>query len=122
MFAAALTLLCAVRCRDEYTDDRDFYRTESALTQVPDDIPDDAKEVYLSNNAISTLSAGAFSGLSQCTDLDLTDNSISTIDEGAFTGKKRVYWLFVRVSLVVAFGCLPQNIGRWRGPANHLFA
>ena len=95
MISTTLTLLCAVRSRDQYTNDRDFYRTESALTQVPDDIPDDAKEGYLSNNAISTLVAGAFSGLSQCMDLDLTDNSISTIDKGAFTGNNRAYFKLV---------------------------
>ena len=95
VIATCLTLLSPVGCRDEYTGDRDFYRTESALAQVPDDIPDDAKEVYLTNNAISTLSAGAFSGLSQCTDLDLTDNSISTIDKGAFTGKYRASWCLI---------------------------
>ena len=86
MIAAVLSVLSSVRCRDEYTEDGDFYRTESGLKHVPDGIPDDAKEVYLSDNAISTLSAGAFLGLFQCTDLDLTANSISKIEEGAFKG------------------------------------
>ena len=28
------------------------------------------------------------------------------------------FWWLVRVTLVVAFGFLPQNFGRWRGPMN----
>ena len=30
----------------------------------------------------------------------------------------RISWWLVRVTLVVAFGFLPQNFGRWRGPTN----
>ena len=29
-----------------------------------------------------------------------------------------VYWWLVRATLVVAFGFLPQNFGRWWGPMN----
>ena len=30
----------------------------------------------------------------------------------------KVYWWLVRVTLVVAFGFLPQNFGKWWGPTN----
>ena len=32
------------------------------------------------------------------------------------------YWWLVRVTLVVAFGFLPQNFGRWQGPTDCCFA
>ena len=31
-------------------------------------------------------------------------------------------WWLIRVTLVVAFGFLPQNFGRWWGPTNDGFA
>ena len=34
----------------------------------------------------------------------------------------RFHWLFVRVTLVAAFGFLPQNFGRWWGSTNCHFA
>ena len=31
-------------------------------------------------------------------------------------------WWLVRITLAVAFGFLPQNFGRWKGPTNCHFA
>ena len=42
-----------MNARDEYTGQGWFYRTESELTDVPDDIPDEAVGVYLNNNNIT---------------------------------------------------------------------
>ena len=50
-------------CLDNYQDG--FYLCSGAhLTDIPDDIPEDAQEVYLHNNNLGHLEADAFSGLS----------------------------------------------------------
>ena len=63
-----------------------FYRTESGLTDIPDDIPDDVTHLFLYDNAIERLSTNVFTHLSQCINLDLTDNHISEIELGALNG------------------------------------
>ena len=56
-----------------------YYRgTRRGLTEVPDDIPDDAKEVFLGSNDITEIKANAFSNLANCTHLYLARNKIST--------------------------------------------
>ena len=39
-----------VGAKDDYTESGEFYRTYSQLTELPADIPDEAKEVYLYGN------------------------------------------------------------------------
>ena len=78
--------LLVVSCRDEYVD-RKYYKTSLDLVTVPDDIPDDAVEVYLSGNRLHGIEAYTFSNLQQCTVLDLSVNNIRTnLQERAFTG------------------------------------
>ena len=50
------------RGRDEYTDDKKFYLTETLLMEVPE-IPGDAEEVYLDDNNIEILPTRIFLGL-----------------------------------------------------------
>ncbi|XP_060044257.1 adhesion G protein-coupled receptor A3 isoform X3 [Erinaceus europaeus] len=58
------------------------------LTQVlpPDALPNRTVTLILSNNKISELKNGSFSGLSLLERLDLRNNLISNIDPGAFRG------------------------------------
>ena len=79
-------LSSSVNCRDEYTEEKWFYRTFLELTEVPDDIPDEAIGVYINNNNITTLRANTFFHLSACTFISLADNHISKILVGAFQG------------------------------------
>ncbi len=73
-------------CRNEYTPFREFYRTLWGLTQVPSDIPAEARKVYLNGNVIKNIPAGVFGHLTQCTHLNLESNIISSIDAQAFSG------------------------------------
>ena len=78
----------SVRCQtpyDFYTN-RMFYRTYMGLTKVPDDIPAEARAVYLLGNIIERLEKNSFSHLSQCVKLNLYHNKISVIELGAFNG------------------------------------
>ena len=78
--------VCSANARDEYTGQGWFYRTESELTDVPNDIPDEAVGVYLNNNNITRVKAGSFSKLSICVFISLASNFISEIEVGAFQG------------------------------------
>ena len=82
--------------RDEYTVDRKYYNVSQGLTEIPTNIPEDAVEVYIGGNAIDTLKANAFSGLSACIILELDDNEISEVEPGAFNGLGNVTRLILR--------------------------
>ena len=77
---------------DEYRDEK-FYRTHSALTEVPGDIPRDVREIHLEHNRISGLGAYSFANATVCVKLDLSHNAISTIDNNAFKGLTALTYL-----------------------------
>ena len=82
-----LLVVPATSCLGNYQDG--FYLCSGAhLTEIPDDIPPDAEEVYLHNNNIGQLEADAFSGLSasQWEVLSFSMNGIIRIEPGAFNG------------------------------------
>ena len=80
---------------DTYTNDGKFYRTESGLTDVPDNIPNDALQVDLGHNNITQLKQHAFAQLHQCTHLNLWWNSISGVETGSFDGLHNLRELFL---------------------------
>ena len=63
-----------------------IWRDRRALTEVPPDIPDDATEVHLEWNSITTLQSRDFSNLHDCSVMLLYVNSISQIQPEAFVG------------------------------------
>ena len=83
---ALVFYLGTATCRDEYTQDGFYFKTASDLTQVPRDIPGEARKVDISSNAITELEANTFSNLSVCSYLRLSFNKISVINRGAFSG------------------------------------
>ena len=99
-----------VDAMDVYTENGEFYRTFSGLTEVPTDIPDAAKEVYLFGNPITELKAGSFSNLRNCTNLDVALSYIANIETGAFEGLINVEKVNLHASDV-------QEIrgGMWKG-------
>ncbi|XP_061666531.1 leucine-rich repeat-containing protein 3B [Syngnathoides biaculeatus] len=56
------------------------------LTEVPHDIPNDTRRVYLDFNLLTSIPANAFAGLSHLAELDLSHNNISQLQPGAFRG------------------------------------
>ena len=80
-------------CRDEYTEDGIFIRTESGLTEVPTDIPSGAKQVALQDNRMTSIRKNTFSKLSECTRLSVNDNMLNEIAAGAFSGLMNLYVL-----------------------------
>ena len=91
--------------RDEYTSDREYYKLDQNLTEIPDDIPADALKVDIAYNDITTVRANVFSHLSQCTSLSLGINGISEIEPGAFNGLTAL-----------------TNFGMWKSNLERLFA
>ena len=93
MLTALVFLLDIVNSQDDYYND--FYRTRSGLTEVPDDIPDDASIVVLIDNKITTLRTNAFLNLFTCEGLYLQINHISHIEDGAFNGLVKLRALYL---------------------------
>ena len=75
---------CATTLSNEYTSDRKYYSILQGLTHIPTNIPTAALEVYIRGNDIDKIQANAFSGLSECTRLDLQYNRISEVELTAF--------------------------------------
>ena len=69
----------------KYTDGN-YHRDGCGLTQVPTNIPADARKVYLSNNQITNIRIGAFSQLTNCTELWLNNNTLTIIEAADFVG------------------------------------
>ena len=87
-------------CRDEYTEDGQFFRTESGLTEVPTDIPSGAKNVTLDWNNITTIRKNAFSEFSECTWLSVHGNDLNEIEAGAFSGLINLHKLELTVNVL----------------------
>ena len=90
----------SVRCRNEYTANNTFYRTDQGLTDVPENITQEAKEVYLYGNKITQLLKNTFSHLYECEELHLHKNKISEIEAGAFNGLLEVKTLWLHINLL----------------------
>ena len=65
---------------------QDYKPNVGGLTEVPSDIPEETKRVFLRHNNIRELRADQFSHLYQCEALYLGWNSISVIEAGALRG------------------------------------
>ena len=85
-------LVNILSCQEDYytESNRRYLREIKELTEVPDDMPDDAESVDLGNNRIARLEKDSFRNLSMCNDLVLHGNSISEIEHGAFNGLHRL--------------------------------
>uniref|UniRef100_A0A5F4VT94 Adhesion G protein-coupled receptor A3 n=1 Tax=Callithrix jacchus TaxID=9483 RepID=A0A5F4VT94_CALJA len=82
---------------------------ELAQVLPPDTLPNRTVTLILSNNKISELKNGSFSGLSLLERLDLRNNLISSIDPGAFWGLSSLKRLDLTNNRI---GCLNADIFR----------
>ena len=74
-----------------------FFCTNSYRTEIPDDIPEDAKQVFLYDNMIGQLEADTFSGFysPQWEVLSFSHNNISIVEPGAFNGLQNLRELYL---------------------------
>ena len=63
-----------------------YYRTSCGLTQVPPDIPTEAKMVQLVDNSISNIKLRTFEHLRYCVHLSLSKNDLVHLSPGMFAG------------------------------------
>ena len=83
---------------------QDYRREQSGLTEVPWDIPDGTKRVFLRYNSIKKLKADTFSHLYQCTYLALDSNAITEIDDSAFRGLIKLDHLSLSINKIQEIG------------------
>ena len=110
-----LHVLQSVTGYDDYKDGV-FVRTYFGLTDVPTDIPPEAREVYIGGNNITVLTPYSFKNLSQCIELDVRLNIIVQIDPGAFLGLQKLEQLGLNGNLLTEItGDSWQGIQTLRG-------
>ena len=87
-----ITLNCAME-GNFYLDQEKYVYTDGnyrhdgcELTEVPTNIPADARTVYLSDNQISDIRNAGFSQLTNCTELWLNNNTLIQIETADFVG------------------------------------
>ncbi|KAJ3607702.1 hypothetical protein NHX12_024753 [Muraenolepis orangiensis] len=56
------------------------------LTEVPGDLPNDTRRIYLDFNLLTAVPADAFAGLPHLATLDLSHNQLALLEPGAFRG------------------------------------
>ncbi|XP_035253202.1 leucine-rich repeat-containing protein 3B-like [Anguilla anguilla] len=56
------------------------------LPEVPRDLPNDTRHLYLDYNRLTTIPTDAFLGLSLLSELDLSHNDLAQLEPGAFRG------------------------------------
>ncbi|XP_061613345.1 leucine-rich repeat-containing protein 3B [Phyllopteryx taeniolatus] len=80
---------CSKHCYCSESDDgggKTVRCSNQRLTEIPQDIPNDTRRVYLDFNLLTSIPANAFAGLSHLLELDLSHNDISQLQPGAFRG------------------------------------
>ena len=93
----ATFFLSGIQNRHSYMDSI-YYRTKSNLTEIPDDIPNEAREVHLHGNKISVVTT--FNDLLLCEMLDLSNNNISQIHDDAFLSLRNLKKLYLGKNLL----------------------
>ena len=87
---AVFLVLCImtgyIMALDNYTEDYLFYKTYMKLEEIPDEIPNQARGVYLFGNLLTEVRGAAFINLTSCLELSLSENIISEIHPRAFSG------------------------------------
>ncbi len=56
------------------------------LTEIPQDIPNDTRRLYLDYNLLTIIPANAFNDLPLLAELDISHNELALLEPGAFTG------------------------------------
>ena len=73
-------------CDGYNSDEQRYMKYGCDLTEVPRDIPAQARRVYLGDNAISHIRDGAFRHLTRCTVLSLGNNALREVRAGMWEG------------------------------------
>ena len=100
---------------DDYTN-AEYWKTYAGLTEVPGDIPAEARKVFLFNNPITDVSPGAFSHLCQCTYLSLLDCQLTVVTPGMWIGLTALETFYLPENLITeikpgAFQAVTSLIG-----------
>uniref|UniRef100_H2YXG4 Uncharacterized protein n=1 Tax=Ciona savignyi TaxID=51511 RepID=H2YXG4_CIOSA len=79
--------------------------SRQALTAIPDNIPPYASELFLNHNRIQMItSVGLFQKLRNLKKIDLSNNQLTAIEDGAFSGAGSVLELMVRNNHLMCIG------------------
>lgn len=73
-------------CTESDTGGKTMRCSNLQLTEIPQDIPNDTRRVYLDFNLFTTVPTNAFAGLPHLMELDLSHNELSQVEAGAFRG------------------------------------
>ncbi|XP_019629399.1 PREDICTED: immunoglobulin superfamily containing leucine-rich repeat protein-like [Branchiostoma belcheri] len=89
---------CPARC--ECTEDHVVNCGYQRLTSLPQNIPEDAVNLYLHHNNLQYVPRGAFRNLRRLEGLALTYNRVSQIEPGAFEGLTNLQSLYLGYNLL----------------------
>ncbi|XP_037546718.1 leucine-rich repeat-containing protein 3B [Nematolebias whitei] len=83
---AATTCSKRCYCSESETGGKTVRCSNLQLTEIPEDIPNDTRRVYLDFNLFTTIPTNAFASLTNLIELDLSHNELNLLEPGAFRG------------------------------------
>ena len=84
MSVSASAVSCPLGCSCPSQEPNTIYCLTQGLREIPVDIPQSTTMLNLDSNAITSIVNGAFTGLTNLTELVLSRNQITTLDAGVF--------------------------------------
>ncbi|XP_068161347.1 leucine-rich repeat-containing protein 3B isoform X1 [Antennarius striatus] len=73
-------------CSENESGEKTVRCSNLKLTEIPPDIPNDTRRVYLDFNLLTKIPSNAFTGLPNLVELDLSHNALNQLEPGAFRG------------------------------------
>ncbi|CAL1599177.1 unnamed protein product [Knipowitschia caucasica] len=77
------------------------------LTEIPHDLPNDTRRLFLDNNSINKILINAFAALPHLVELDLSHNEITQLEPGAFGGLGSLQFLDISSNKLENFRAEP---------------
>lgn len=94
-------------CSDSDTNGKTVRCSNLQLTELPRDLPNDTRRVYLDYNALKKIPMNAFAALPHLVELDLSHNELTQLEPGAFSGLGSLKFLDLSSNKLVNFNAEP---------------
>lgn len=94
-------------CSENNTGGKTVRCSKLKLTEIPQDLPNDTRRVYLDNNLLTKIPMNAFAGLPYLIELDLSHNELTQLEPGAFRGLELLQFLDISSNKLVNFNAEP---------------
>lgn len=94
-------------CSESETSGKTVRCSNLQLTEIPQDIPNDTRHIYLDFNLLTKVPTNAFASLPYLLELDLSHNELTQLEPGAFRGLGLLQFIDLSSNKLVNFNAEP---------------